>query len=72
MAALLMAAGVGLFGTPSGFVASWFLQPSRIRIEVELERLLSQVIELREEATARDQKVVDEPTVSLSRNVEKK
>lgn len=50
MAALLMAAGVGLFGTLSGFVASWFLQPSRMRIETELEQLLKQVLELRKAA----------------------
>lgn len=70
MAALLMAAGVGLFGTLSGFVASWFLQPSRTRIEVELERLLKQVLELREEAAARERATVDGSTIPIPRDVE--
>ena len=72
VAALLMAAGVGLFGTLSGFVASWFLQPSRTRIEVELEQLLRQVLELREAAAARDGKTVDESALPLPQNVEDK
>lgn len=47
MACLLMAAGVGLFGTLSGFVASWFLQPGEARRESEIERLARELQELK-------------------------
>ena len=45
--ALLMVAGVGLFGTMSGFVASWFLSPSRQREEAEIDVLRREISELR-------------------------
>jgi len=48
LAALLMTAGVGLFGTFSGFVASWFLAPSRQKQESEIEALRKEVHELKE------------------------
>lgn len=47
--ALLMTAGVGLFGTFSGFVAAWFLSPATQRQEVELEQVLEEVRALRRE-----------------------
>lgn len=47
LACLLMAAGVGLFGTLSGFVASWFLQPGEARRESEIERLTRELQELK-------------------------
>jgi voltage-gated potassium channel len=36
---LLMIAGVGFFGTLSGFVASWFLAPVQRRYQTDLERM---------------------------------
>ena len=48
LAGVLMIAGVGLFGTLSGFIASWFLAPQSIGkhqekeielLQVEMERL---------------------------------
>lgn len=45
--ALLMVAGVGLFGTMSGFVASWFLTPSRQKEEAEIDVLRREISELR-------------------------
>lgn len=51
IAALLMTAGVGLFGTFSGFVAAWFLEsPARQSAELDaIQRLSQEVNELREE-----------------------
>jgi voltage-gated potassium channel len=49
VAVLLMTAGVGLFGTFSGLVASWFLRPGEARQESEMDELLAEVRELREE-----------------------
>jgi voltage-gated potassium channel len=47
IATLLMTAGVGLFGTFSGFVASWFLKPAEAQRESDLERLTAEVEQLR-------------------------
>lgn len=47
--AMLMLAGVGLFGTLSGFVAAWFLAPDAEKQESELARLTAEVAALREE-----------------------
>jgi voltage-gated potassium channel len=51
IAALLMTAGVGLFGTFSGYVAAWFLEsPVRHSAEIEaIDALSQQVAELRDE-----------------------
>jgi voltage-gated potassium channel len=43
-----MSAGVGLFGTFSGFVASWFLRPERQAQESEIHTLIEEVRQLRE------------------------
>lgn len=48
IAALLMTAGVGLFGIVSGFVASWFLAPARKEQESELHELRMDIINLRQ------------------------
>lgn len=48
MAALLMSAGVGLFCTSSGFVASWFLQSDVKRKEPDLAELAKEIRELKE------------------------
>jgi voltage-gated potassium channel len=48
IAALLMTAGIGLFGAFSGFVASWFLKPSRQESEGELQELRAEVRAIRE------------------------
>ncbi len=43
-----MAAGVGLFGTVSGAVASWFLSPAAEETEVNHEEIKELLIELRD------------------------
>lgn len=48
IAAILMIAGVGLFGTLSGFVASWFLAPGEKKQENEVEQLRQEIRSLRE------------------------
>ena len=45
--AFLMTAGVGLFGTFSGFVATWFLTPAAIKNRSEIELLRREIAELR-------------------------
>ena len=47
VAALLMTAGVGLFGILSGFVASWFLTPSQQQQESELAAVRGELAALR-------------------------
>ncbi len=47
LGALLMVAGVGIFGTLSGFVASWFLAPVHRRQENDLDRLRGEIEALR-------------------------
>ena len=47
VAAILMAAGVGLFGTFTGFVASWFLAPGEEEQEDELEAMRKELTEIR-------------------------
>lgn len=47
LAAVLIAAGVGLFGTLSGFVAAWFLEPARKRQSDEFEALRGELEGLR-------------------------
>jgi voltage-gated potassium channel len=44
---LLMTAGVGLFGTFSGFVATWFLAPTANKSQSEIELLRTEIAELR-------------------------
>jgi voltage-gated potassium channel len=52
IAALLMTAGVGLFGTFSGFVASWFLSPKARAEETEIRGLRDEIRLLRTELTS--------------------
>jgi voltage-gated potassium channel len=47
IAALLMTAGVGIFGMFSGFVAAWFLTPTARRNRNEIEMLRQEIGELR-------------------------
>jgi len=47
LATLLMTAGVGLFGTFSGFVASWFLKPEEEQQDSELQQVRSELAALR-------------------------
>jgi len=47
IASFLMVCGVGLFGTLSGFVASWFLRPSHDEHESDLAVLTEEVRQLR-------------------------
>jgi voltage-gated potassium channel len=44
---ILMVAGVGLFGTLSGFIASWFLSPTQKKEESEIGLLRSEIAELK-------------------------
>ncbi len=48
VAVLLMTAGVGLFGTFAGFVASWFMTPQGRESRGELESLRREVAALRQ------------------------
>ena len=54
MATVLMTAGVGLFGTFSGFVAAWFLDAPQLQATENqaLVRLESQIREIREQLRA--------------------
>jgi voltage-gated potassium channel len=57
VAAFLMIAGVGLFGTFTGFVASMFVEPDIKREENEIKNLSREIRALREEVAAIDQKL---------------
>jgi voltage-gated potassium channel len=48
IAAVLMTAGVGLFGTFSGFVASWFLAPANRKRQSELHALREEIVSIRQ------------------------
>lgn len=52
VAIILMAAGVGLFGTFSGFLAAWFLAPEEKATDTAIEELREEVRGLREELRA--------------------
>lgn len=47
LAALLMISGVGLFGTFTGFIASWFLEVEQSEAESGIEALREEVRELK-------------------------
>lgn len=47
VASFLMVCGVGLFGTLSGFVASWFLKPTEQKQDSELALLIVEIRELK-------------------------
>ena len=49
IAGILMCAGVGLFGTFSGFLAAWFIAPEEKDIEEGIADLRKEIRELREE-----------------------
>lgn len=57
VAAFLMVAGVGLFGTFTGFVASMFVEPDIKREENEVHELSRQIRALRREIRTMDQKI---------------
>lgn len=57
VAAVLMTAGVGLFGTFTGFVASMFVEPDIRREEDDLSSLAREIRMLREDVQALEQKV---------------
>lgn len=52
IAAFLMICGVGLFGTLSGFVASWFLKPEQDTRDAELVTLIAEIRALRTQIAA--------------------
>jgi voltage-gated potassium channel len=47
VAALIMVAGVGLFGALSGFVTSWFLAPAAQKRSNELDLIRVELAEMR-------------------------
>lgn len=47
IAAVLMVSGVGLFGTLSGFIASWFLKPAENELNKDVAILIAEVRELK-------------------------
>lgn len=47
IAVALMAAGVGLFGTLTAFVASWFLEPEEKKVESELDDVRAELRAIR-------------------------
>lgn len=57
VAAVLMTAGVGLFGTFTGFVASMFVEPDIRREESDLSTLTREIRLLREEVHSLEQEV---------------
>lgn len=57
VAVLLMTAGVGLFGTFTGFVASMFVEPDIKREENEVHALAQQIKALRRELKSVDDKI---------------
>lgn len=52
IAACLILCGVGLFGTLSGFIASWFLQPQEEAQESELRQVLAELRDLKAQLQA--------------------
>jgi voltage-gated potassium channel len=44
VAVCLMAAGVGMFGTLSGLIASWFLSPAAMEADTDLARIETQLV----------------------------
>jgi voltage-gated potassium channel len=53
LAGLLMIGGIGLFGTLSGFITTWFLEPTNRRQETELTQLRHEIEALRRTIEAR-------------------
>jgi voltage-gated potassium channel len=51
VAVFVMAAGVGVFGTFSGLVASWFLAPEAKEVDTDLLELRELVLEIRSQVT---------------------
>jgi len=54
IATFLMVFGVGVFGTLSGFVASWFLKPEQEKLDSELATLIAEIRELRKRLDDKD------------------
>jgi voltage-gated potassium channel len=48
IAGVLMVAGVGLFGTFSGFVAAWFLEPTELKQENDFAAIQKEIAELKQ------------------------
>jgi len=55
VAVILMCAGVGLFGTFSGYLAAWFLQPEERHVESEISLLRGEIAALRQAIESRGQ-----------------
>ena len=59
IAAVLMIAGVGLFGTFTGYVASFFVEEEQAQDESDLRLLISEVRQLREKIEQLEQRQTD-------------
>lgn len=57
IAAVLMTAGVGLFGTFTGFVASMFVEPDIKREETEIQKLVEEIQALRGQMDSMEKKI---------------
>lgn len=57
IAAVLMTAGVGLFGTFTGFVASMFVEPDIKREETEIHKLVEEIQALRGQMDSMEKKI---------------
>jgi voltage-gated potassium channel len=67
--AFLMAGGVGLFGTFTGFVASWFMSPGQAAIKKEEEKIEAEEERI-EEKLEKVEKLLAEIKGSLGKRVE--
>lgn len=54
VAVFLMAAGVGIFGTLSGLVASWFLSPAADEVDTDMAELKAMVADLQRRLPPRE------------------
>ena len=57
LASILMTMGIGLFGTFTGFVGSWFLNPASESEEKHTEKLFKELRELRQQVSSLQEKL---------------
>ncbi len=73
VAAILMTAGVGLFGTFTGFIASMFVEPDIKREEDQVQLLVKEIRTLRAEVNSMDEKITRaNASLDRQRELEKK
>lgn len=61
ISSFLMVCGIGLFGTLSGFVASWFLKPQEDAQSSEMSLLLAEIREIKAQLQAQSQSQGQQP-----------